>query len=333
MRQVEWIKVRVDMFEDEKIKLIQALPDGDAIINMWIRLLSIAGKTNDNGYIYLKEGTPYTPQMLSIIWSKTQTVIELGLKTFVDFGMIEIDTKGIYICNWDKHQNIDGLDKIRQQTNERVRKHREKKKQQELPVPDDGKEDCNVTCNVTITQGNATEEERELEKEIDKEKEIEKKKSRRKSSDDVLSSSVQDIWNHYLKTFEGLFTRLTLTANRKKVIEQRLKDPHPEKKGELLFSVEDIKLAISNIRQSAFHCGENDKKKFYAHIDFICRNADMVEKWINETPKPQQQKVIPLKAGANYDNKHSGHFNQAPAAKPITKGRTGWINRPKKYQV
>jgi hypothetical protein len=146
-----------------------------------------------------------------------------------------------------------------------------------------------------------------------------------------LSQQVQDIWNHYLNTFEGSFTRKpSLTPNRRKSIEQRLKDKHPEKKNETLFSVDDIKLAISNIRQSSFHCGNNDNGKFYADITFICRNASKVEDWMNYQPKPQQQKVIPLKAGVNYDNNNRGNTNETTATKPITKGKTGWLNRPKR---
>lgn len=149
-----------------------------------------------------------------------------------------------------------------------------------------------------------------------------------------LFQQVQDIWNHYLNTFEGLFTRKpSLTPNRRKSIEQRLKDKHPENKNETLFSVDDIKLAISNIRQSSFHCGNNDNGKFYADITFLCRNASKVEDWMNFQPKPKQQKVIPLKAGVNNVNNNSGNTNEAPSAKPITKGKTGWLNRPKRYQV
>jgi hypothetical protein len=171
-------------------------------------------------------------------------------------------------------------------------------------------------------------------KNVNNDKNENKKNKGEAEASSILSQSIQDIWNHYLKTFEGVFTRRpTLTENRKKAIRTRLGDKHPEKKGELLFSVDDIKLAISNIRQSPFHCGDNDTGKIHADITFICRNAGKVEEWMNYQPKPQQQKVIPLKAGANYDNKHSRHSNQAPAAKPITKGRTGWINRPKKYRV
>lgn len=43
--------------------------------------------------------------------------------------MIDVDTNGIiYIIGWDKHQNTAGLEKIREQTRERTRLYRQRKK-------------------------------------------------------------------------------------------------------------------------------------------------------------------------------------------------------------
>ncbi|HBP9582646.1 TPA: phage replisome organizer N-terminal domain-containing protein, partial [Enterococcus faecium] len=52
MAEISWIKLKTTMFDDEKIRLIQAVPESDAIIVIWIRLLVLAGKTNDDGLIY-----------------------------------------------------------------------------------------------------------------------------------------------------------------------------------------------------------------------------------------------------------------------------------------
>ena len=32
MAEINWIKLRVDMFDDDKIKIIQSMPDVDAIL-------------------------------------------------------------------------------------------------------------------------------------------------------------------------------------------------------------------------------------------------------------------------------------------------------------
>ncbi|MBU5585311.1 phage replisome organizer N-terminal domain-containing protein, partial [Enterococcus sp. S181_ASV_20] len=39
MAEISWIKLKTTMFDDEKIRLIQAVPEADAILVIWIRLL------------------------------------------------------------------------------------------------------------------------------------------------------------------------------------------------------------------------------------------------------------------------------------------------------
>ncbi|MEN3130828.1 phage replisome organizer N-terminal domain-containing protein [Bacillus cereus] len=165
MSNIKWIKLSTSMFEDEKIKLIESLPEADTILIIWIKLLSLAGKTNATGGVYLNENIPYTDEMLSTIFDRPLQTVRLALTTFVQYGMIEItDHNFIFISNWEKHQNIDGMEKIRLQTAKRVRKHREKKEQEQLALEgENNKRD--VTLHVT--HGNATEEDKELEEDKD----------------------------------------------------------------------------------------------------------------------------------------------------------------------
>jgi len=159
MAEVKWIKLSVNMFEDEKIRLIESLPEADTILILWIKLLAQAGKTNASGYIYLSEHIPYTDEMLATIFNRSIGTVRLALKTFEQFGMIEInDDHFISITNWEKHQNLDGLEKIREQN--RIRKQREREKKKSLPVPDES--------HVTVTYGHAIEVEEEEEKEKEK---------------------------------------------------------------------------------------------------------------------------------------------------------------------
>ncbi|WP_180368420.1 phage replisome organizer N-terminal domain-containing protein, partial [Oenococcus oeni] len=51
MAEIHWIKLKTTMFDDEKIRLIQSVPESDSILIIWIRLLVLAGKTNDDGLI------------------------------------------------------------------------------------------------------------------------------------------------------------------------------------------------------------------------------------------------------------------------------------------
>jgi predicted phage replisome organizer len=152
---ISWIKLKTKMFDDEKIQLIEAMPEADAILVIWIKLLIQAGKTNSNGFILLAENIPYSTEMLSTIFRRPLQIVKFALKVLSDMGMIEVSDNNILcITNWEKHQNVDGLDKIREQNRIRVAKYRENQK--------------NVTLHVT--QGNATDKELDLDKETEKKK-------------------------------------------------------------------------------------------------------------------------------------------------------------------
>ena len=134
MAEVKWIKITTDMFDDEKIRLIESMPEGDAILVTWIKLLTLAGKTNDSGTIYLTETIPYTEDMLSTICRRPLQIIRLALQTFEKLEMIAIENGIINIVNWEKHQNIERLQQIREQTRTRVARFREKQRLLSEPV-------------------------------------------------------------------------------------------------------------------------------------------------------------------------------------------------------
>lgn len=203
------------MFADDKIRLIESMPEADAILIIWIKLLIQAGKTNANGFIFLNKNIPFSPEMISTLFNRPISVVRLALNTLSDFGMISIDETGrILIENWEKHQNQEGMEKIREQNRQRQLKFREKRKfltqgisnvtvvndtdKKVKNVPNQSLED--VSCldaetqpfenesksndfpqeNVTVTLHNA----------IDKEEEKEKKKIFDPNSDEFRLSSL-----------------------------------------------------------------------------------------------------------------------------------------------
>nr|DAU46353.1 MAG TPA: replisome organizer protein [Caudoviricetes sp.] len=163
MSEIKWIKITTDIFDDEKICLIDALPDHDAILVIWFKILALAGKHNRNGLLMMSDKVHYTDEMLATIFRRPLNTVRMALGIFEQFGMVEIIDGIIALPNWEKHQNIDGMEKIKTQTRNRVARYREKQKNLALG---------NVTCNVTVTESNATEEDRDKDKELDKDKNI-----------------------------------------------------------------------------------------------------------------------------------------------------------------
>ena len=107
---VKWIKITTDIFDDEKILLIEGLPDSYAIITVWFKLLCLAGKQNNNG-VFMMGRIPYTNAMLATIFRMKESTVSMALDVFANFEMVEIVEGVITIPNWKKHQSLDAYEK------------------------------------------------------------------------------------------------------------------------------------------------------------------------------------------------------------------------------
>lgn len=152
------------MFDNRKIKHLRRLPDGNSIVLIWVMLLTMAGRCNSGGMIFLTENIPYTPKMLADELDFEESTVQLALEALERLGMIFRDADGILaVTGWEEHQNIEGMDRIREQTRKRVAEHRSRKKQSELP---------DRYGNVTVTVCNATDKEEDIDREEDKDIDI-----------------------------------------------------------------------------------------------------------------------------------------------------------------
>lgn len=157
--EIKWIKIQTDIFSNEKIKYILSAENGAAFFITWIRLLTMAGKINDGGYIYLTKKIPFTAETLAKSIGNDAETTSAALQLFTDLNMIRVDKNGILVLNWEEYQNIEALEKLREQSRKSSQKYREKRKE------------CHgdVTVTDNVTQGDAIEEEREEERDKDKE--------------------------------------------------------------------------------------------------------------------------------------------------------------------
>lgn len=211
MSEIKWIKITTDIFDDEKIRLIDALPDHDAILVIWFKILALAGKHNRNGLLMMSDKVHYTDEMLATIFRRPLNTVRMALGVFEQFGMVEIIDGIIALPNWEKHQNIDGMEKIKKQTRNRVARYREKQKNLALGG--------NVTCNVTVTKGNATEKERDKNKiRLDKDKNI----TTTTSSKNILEL-FQSEFRRLLSGFEIEEINHLLNENDAEIVKEALK--------------------------------------------------------------------------------------------------------------
>ncbi|MGE6516664.1 phage replisome organizer N-terminal domain-containing protein [Lysinibacillus sphaericus] len=159
MADITWIKIKTDMFDNEKIKLIERMPEGDTILIIWIKLLTYAGKANYNGYIMLSENIPMNVEEMAIIFNRPLEKVRYAIQILQRYKMLEINEQEVVlISNWEKHQNIDGMERVRQLNAIRNKEYRDRKKQLALEMPSEN-------SDVTVTSRDGT----DIDKDIDKE--------------------------------------------------------------------------------------------------------------------------------------------------------------------
>lgn len=182
MADVKWIKIVTDIFDDEKILLIESMPDRDGIIVIWFKLLCMAGKQNNGGVFMLNNCIPYTDEMLATIFRRPVNTVRLALQTFEQFGMIEIINNTITIPNWEKHQSLELMERNREKNRKKVAAFRERQRLLAAGECCDDNVTSDVTVTCEVTKPNVTRTDKKEIREEEEEKKIKKEKAQMRFS-------------------------------------------------------------------------------------------------------------------------------------------------------
>ena len=196
MSDVKWIKITTDIFDDEKILLIESMPDADAIIVIWFKLLCFAGKQNNSGVFLMNDSIPYTDEMFATVFRRKVTTVKMALEVFERFGMITRLDDVVTIPKWGKHQSLDQLEAKREYMREYMAEYRQKQKQ--------------ITCKTnykTNSKDNVSHLDKEGEKEVEKNR-------------NTYTSHFEEFWSIYPRKSEK--------AKAYKAYNSRLKDGFSE---------------------------------------------------------------------------------------------------------
>lgn len=237
MADVKWIKITTDIFNDEKILLIEQMPEADTILVIWLKLLCMAGRDNNNGIFLMNNKIVYTEEMFATLFRRPLATVRLAISTFEAFGMIDIVDDVVTLPNWEKHQNIDGMERIREQN--RLRKQRQRERQKQLFLEEN---------HVKSRDRHAIEE--------DKEKDKEKNKR-------IDYQLIADMYNDTCVSFLRL---QTLSDARKKAIKERLNT----------YSVDDFKILFEKAEASDFLKGANNRN-WQATFDWMIKDSNMAK--------------------------------------------------------
>ena len=247
MAEVKWIKIATDIFDDEKILLIDGLPDAYAIITVWFKLLCLAGKKNNGGVFLMNDKIPYTDKMLATIFRMNESTVKLALNAFEQFKMIEIVEGIITIPNWNKHQTLDAYE--RKKERDRLYQEERRAKQRAL-IEKSSDKSSERTSDVAVSDID-----KEEDKDIDKERDI--------RGNRVDYQQIADMYNATCVSFPRL-TRLS--EKRKRAIKARLRK----------YSIDDIQRVFEIAEESDFLKGENNRN-WSADFDWMMNDTNMAK--------------------------------------------------------
>lgn len=239
MADVKWIKITTDIFDDEKILLIEAMPSADSIIVIWFKLLALAGKQNNDGVFMMSHRIAYTDEMLATIFRRDINTVRLALSSFEKLGMIEIVNDVITIPNWNKHQSLDSYEKKKER--DRLYQAERRTKQRLL-----AEKSSDTSSDVAVS-----EEDKERDKERDKE------------SNRTDFQSVVDLFHTICVSFPKV---RSLSDARKKAIKARLNT----------YTMEDFKTVFENAEASSFLKGSNDRN-WSANFDWLIADKNIAK--------------------------------------------------------
>lgn len=238
MAEVKWIKMATNIWDNRKIVQIESLPDGDTIIVIWLKLLCLAGTTNDSGMVYFTKEIPYTEQMLSTLFNRPLATIQFALKVFQEFEMISIIDDFLQISNWKKYQNIEGMDKIREQN--RIRKQNQRERQKIMI-----EQDMSRDMSRDVTQQNKIKNKKE---DIDKEKD----NKLIVSKDTICQTDVRRVieeWNKLQEVGINPIRDIKPSSKRYQLLKGRIRE----------YGIDEVLNAINNVCNSDFLRGENNR--------------------------------------------------------------------------
>lgn len=240
MAEIKWVKITTDMFDNRKIKHIRKLPEGNNIVLIWVMLLTMAGRCNSSGMIYLTENIPYTPKMLADELGFDESVITIALGTLEHFGMICRDEDKLVIPGWEEHQNIEGMARIRQQARDRKRAERERQKA--MICDSHNGQSCDSE-NIVTEDSHAMSRDSHATEE-DKEEDI---NNNIVSIDTIRRTEIQQVVDAWNQMGVNPVSKMTASSTRYKMISARIRE----------YSVDNVLKAIENIKQSEFLRGGN----------------------------------------------------------------------------
>ena len=248
-----WLKLKEDFFDDKTVKYLRKLPDGNALVIIYLKMQLKSLKTE--GLIKYDGLLPTCEEELALVLDEEVTLVRFAVTALVNMGVVERwDNDMLYMASM---QPLIGSESA---VAERVRRHRELKTKKAL--------NCNTPVKIANPE---TERDKEKEKEIEKEKESEL---------DLAYKTVAEIYNSICTSLPKI---KNVTPKRQEAITKLIRAG---------FTIEDLKNIFEKAEQSSFLRGEN-KNNWNATFDWLIKEENavkVIEGNYTDKPKKNTQK-------------------------------------------
>ena len=201
-----WLKLNVDFFEREEVKLIENMPNGKEYIIFYVKLL--LKSANSDGKLLFKDVIPYTEDMLATVTGINVDVVRTAVKLFLKLGLMQKLSDGALFML--ETQKMIGCET---EYAKKKREYREKKKVEAIEdksgtkkdivqIGEKTKKDIEKTDDDIVQIGEKTKKDnvlQEIEKEIDIEIEREKDiREKEKENSLTHSQSIKEKFSNLL---------------------------------------------------------------------------------------------------------------------------------------
>ena len=238
-----YMRLKESFFDDDAIKILEAMPDGYLYSNILLKLYLKSLKFN--GRLMYNERIPYNASVLATLTNHSVGTVEKALDIFEQLGLIEVlDNGAIYMLDIQNY--------IGKSTTEADRKRDYRNR------IDEEKKIISGQMSGQNSDKSTPEIEIEIEKDIEIEKERETEKRKR-----VDYQRIVDMYNDTCVSFPKVHS---ISDARKKAIKARLNT----------YSVYDFKILFKKAESSDFLKGKN-ARNWSANFDWLIKDANMAK--------------------------------------------------------
>lgn len=231
-----WLKLADDFFTSKRIKMLRSLAGGDTFTIIYLKMQLKALKTE--GYLYYDGIMEDFAKELALDIDEAPENVKITIQFLLSVGLLISSEDGSeYVLPYT--QKLIGSEGASAQ---RMRDHRDKKKQEKLSQCDNKV--------ITLSQNGYG----EIEKEID----IEIEKSKR-----TPYQQIADMYNETCVSFPKI---KSLSEARKKAINARYKT----------YSLGDFKTIFEKVENSDFLKGKNNRN-WTANFDWVIKDSNMAK--------------------------------------------------------